>query len=264
VAKSVPIPSSARRARPSKETKFRRPAITEQEQRARLGLASGHRLIEDSMDLEPADLASRLPQVLQGSPSRRVPRRARTKKQTPFLRARFPPPLPKPAASPSPTASPSPAVDSKNRDSRRASKLAALRAARAKGKKLSGPNALTALAALGGVGAGSALVAGPIRSVTERMMGVDDETLQRKALSDLMASRAEAEQRQLVRQAQVNSIDQSIQGNLMRLQQSAPDIYAAVAAGRKLPQGAVVIGGSPRQDLLNELGRAMADGRFSR
>lgn len=258
MAKSVPIPSSARRARPSKETKFRRPAITEQENKARLGIASGQRLIEDSMDLEPADLASRLNQVSRGSPSRLVPRRARTKKQTPFLRARFPPPLPKPAASPSP------AVDSKNRDSRRASKLAALRAARAKGKKLSGPNALTALAALGGVGAGSALFAGPIRSVNERMMGVDDETLQRKALSDLMASRAEAEQRQLVRQAQVNSIDQSIQGNLMRLQQSAPDIYAAVAAGRKLPQGAVVIGGSPRQDLLNELGRAMADGRFSR
>jgi hypothetical protein len=116
----------------------------------------------------------------------------------------------------------------------------------------------------GGVAALAALGAGPGKIVAERMMGVDDETLQRKALSDLMASRAEAEQRQLVRQAQANSIEQSIQGNLMRLQQSAPDIYAAVAAGRKLPQGAVVIGGAPRQDLLNELGRAMADGRFSR
>jgi hypothetical protein len=116
----------------------------------------------------------------------------------------------------------------------------------------------------GGVAALAALGAGPGKIVAERMMGVDDESLQRKALSDLMASRADAEQRQLVRQAQANSIEQSIQGNLMRLQQSAPDIYAAVAAGRKLPQGAVVIGGSPRQDLLNELGRAMSDGRFSR
>jgi hypothetical protein len=37
----------------------------------------------------------------------------------------------------------------------------------------------------------------------------------------------------------------------------------SVAAGRRLPTGAVVLGGENRQDLLNELGRAMSDGRFS-
>jgi hypothetical protein len=41
-----------------------------------------------------------------------------------------------------------------------------------------------------------------------------------------------------------------------------PAIYTAVSAGRKLPQGAVVLGGQPRVDLLQELGRSMAEGQF--
>lgn len=140
-----------------------------------------------------------------------------------------------------------------------ASKVKALKTARAV-KRHVGRNKLK----YGGVAALAALGAGPGKRISERVMGVDDETLQRKALQDFMASQAEAEQRQLIRRAQSNSIQQGIDMNLMRLQQSAPDIFAAVAAGRKLPQGAVVIGGERRQDLLNELGRAMADGRFSR
>jgi hypothetical protein len=36
-----------------------------------------------------------------------------------------------------------------------------------------------------------------------------------------------------------------------------------MASGRLLPQGAVVIGGAPRSDLLNELGMAMANGQFN-
>lgn len=59
------------------------------------------------------------------------------------------------------------------------------------------------------------------------------------------------------------SVQQGIQDNLARLQMQAPDLYMRMAAGRILPQGAVVIGGVPRTDLLNELGMAMANGQFS-
>ena len=41
--------------------------------------------------------------------------------------------------------------------------------------------------------------------------------------------------------------------NLERLRTQAPDIYASVMAGKNLPQGAVVLGGQQRQDLLQEL-----------
>lgn len=59
------------------------------------------------------------------------------------------------------------------------------------------------------------------------------------------------------------NIRENIDHNLNRLRMIAPDIYARTAAGRILPQGAIVIGGVPRQDLLNELGMAMANGQFS-
>jgi hypothetical protein len=55
----------------------------------------------------------------------------------------------------------------------------------------------------------------------------------------------------------------SINDNLAQLQAQAPDLYMSVAAGRRLPQGAVVIGGNPRQDLLQQLGMSMSNGDFN-
>ena len=46
----------------------------------------------------------------------------------------------------------------------------------------------------------------------------------------------------------------NIDRTLAQLQREAPDIYNNVAAGRQLPDGAVVIGGQRRNDLLQELG----------
>lgn len=45
--------------------------------------------------------------------------------------------------------------------------------------------------------------------------------------------------------------------NLNFLRQNAPEVHDAVLAGRRLPQDAVVLGGTPRQDLLSELARNM-------
>lgn len=110
--------------------------------------------------------------------------------------------------------------------------------------------------AAAGIGAGLAGVGKLVGDYREQMI--------RKALLDIQKGQDDLRQRDLIRQAQASSYEDAIQRNLQSLSQSAPDLYASVAAGRKLPQGGVVIGGAPRQDLLNELGRAMADGRFSR
>ena len=47
------------------------------------------------------------------------------------------------------------------------------------------------------------------------------------------------------------------QKNMEILRTKAPDVYQSVMAGRRLPQGAVVLGGRPRQDLLQELAQNM-------
>jgi hypothetical protein len=99
---------------------------------------------------------------------------------------------------------------------------------------------------------------------TGKLVGDYRDTLLFNAINDIQANRASLRQNEMMRQARQASYQDAIDRNLGRLAQSAPDLYASVSAGRKLPQGGVVIGGAPRQDLLNELGRAMSDGRFSR
>lgn len=81
------------------------------------------------------------------------------------------------------------------------------------------------------------------------------EMFRRQARQDMLDMLGRKEQKQ--------ALQMSIDDNLAKLQQEAPDLYMRVASGRLLPQGAVVIGGVPRQDLLNQLGLAMSNGRFS-
>ena len=50
--------------------------------------------------------------------------------------------------------------------------------------------------------------------------------------------------------------------NTMSLMQNAPDVAAQILAGRRLPRGGVVIGGTPRVDLMQEMAGQMADGSF--
>lgn len=48
--------------------------------------------------------------------------------------------------------------------------------------------------------------------------------------------------------------------NLAKVAAAMPDVYNQVSAGRRLPKGAVVIGGKPRTDLLTALADSMASG----
>jgi hypothetical protein len=111
---------------------------------------------------------------------------------------------------------------------------------------------------LAGIGAlaGGALIgkmiqgSGELRQAEER----EQEMLRRRARQDMLNLLGRKEQKQ--------AVQMSINQNLAKLQMEAPDLYMRAATGRVLPQGAVVIGGAPRADLLNQLGMAMANGQF--
>jgi|GEM_PF-3179361 len=112
------------------------------------------------------------------------------------------------------------------------------------------------LGALAGIGA---LAAG---------MGLVRQRLQKDrieaALMDFYDSQRRDALAQQVEQVKRQSLERSIDQNIRNVAMFEPGIYAEVAAGRRLPQGAVVLGGEKRVDLLQELGRSMADGQFGR
>lgn len=89
-----------------------------------------------------------------------------------------------------------------------------------------------------------------------------------QALADL-AGRGSAQQyeeaaraRRMASAMESQRMQRSIMENLQQVAQNNPALYNQVSAGRKLPRGAVVLGGQQRQDLLTELARAMDSGAF--
>ena len=112
------------------------------------------------------------------------------------------------------------------------------------------------LAGLGAL-AGGALIGKLVQSRMENseIEQQRQEDLRRSARRDMLDLLGRKEHKQ--------ALQMSIGDNLAQLQQKAPDLYMSVAAGRRLPQGAVVIGGVPRQDLLQQLGMSMSNGDFN-
>jgi len=70
--------------------------------------------------------------------------------------------------------------------------------------------------------------------------------------------------RQKMSQITTQRYEQSIAKNAARLAAANPQLYNEVMAGRRLPQGAVVLGGRPRVDLMEELAMSMAGGQFQK
>jgi len=125
------------------------------------------------------------------------------------------------------------------------------------GRKMRGYAKAGGLAALAALGTGLAY------NRYARATGTSDEQLMNKALFDLMGQQRQMQMNSLVEDARAESYEDSISRNLQRIQQNAPDLYMAVAAGRRLPTGAIVLGGTQRTDLLQDLGRSMADGQYN-
>lgn len=65
-----------------------------------------------------------------------------------------------------------------------------------------------------------------------------------------------------LRELQRKKLKRLTEANIVRLQTSLPHLAASIAAGQEIPEDGVVIGGTPRQDLLEQVARQMAGGAF--
>jgi len=54
-----------------------------------------------------------------------------------------------------------------------------------------------------------------------------------------------------------------VEQNLALMAERAPHLFNTLSAGRRLPKGARVFGGTPRTDLLTEVASRMADGHYT-
>jgi len=77
-------------------------------------------------------------------------------------------------------------------------------------------------------------------------------------------ARMRNEQHQLAirTRAEIDELQRKIARSAMRLAAIDPHLYNEVMAGRSLPKDAVVFGGQPRTDLMEELAMGMAQGQF--
>lgn len=74
-----------------------------------------------------------------------------------------------------------------------------------------------------------------------------------------------------LRQEQVSNLQQMMRmrrlrdakaANLERLARMHPDVYNQIAAGRRLPKGSFVIGGSPDEEALDRVAMMMTQGQL--
>ena len=77
-------------------------------------------------------------------------------------------------------------------------------------------------------------------------------TRQAHAARQMQLRRAEA------RQKKAQLLQRRMSQSMARLAAADPQLYQQVLTGRQLPQGAVVLGGAPRVDLMEELALRMA------
>jgi hypothetical protein len=55
-------------------------------------------------------------------------------------------------------------------------------------------------------------------------------------------------------------VRESIRANITMIARTNPQLYNELVAGRRLPRGAIILGGPPRKDLLEEVATMMAGG----
>jgi len=94
--------------------------------------------------------------------------------------------------------------------------------------------------------------------------GLRDRATGRSTLRTERANEARIEQirQQELLQIQQKRLERAMMLSATRLAATNPQLYNEVLAGRRLPLGAVVIGGRPRTDLLEQLALDMAEGNF--
>ena len=113
------------------------------------------------------------------------------------------------------------------------------------------------LAALGIVIPSATAVGGMIGAPIAR--GLTDTITGRQANKDLstLESGMVDYKEDLLYKLQKAREKEEVERNMMAVQKASPHLYNQVMAGRRLPQGSVVLGGQPRQDLMEELATHM-------
>lgn len=118
--------------------------------------------------------------------------------------------------------------------------------------KAKAPIALGAGAGLGAFGMVTGLGGPVVGGLFDDLRG---ET-ERSAIEQVRMTSQENLQSRLKQMEDVR-IQERNDRNLARIQQSSPHMFQQVMTGRVLPQGAVVLGGGAREDLLQELATYM-------
>jgi len=121
---------------------------------------------------------------------------------------------------------------------------------------LGGPGVSKTTAA--GIGTGTALFGWDLTSPVREAVRADPD---RQYQNMIEAERALMNQR-AAQGLRRQRLERDMAGNAARLAAVAPDLYNQVLAGRRLPRGAVVLGGQPRTDLLEEVAMRMSDNAF--
>jgi len=129
---------------------------------------------------------------------------------------------------------------------------------------------LRGLGGLGALGALGYMAAAPVYDILKEETGVFGPSGREQRASQLGADLQDIGYQSSNRAAHASRLleaermKQSIRQNMADIAQNSPALYNQVSAGRRLPRGAVVLGGQQRQDLLMELARAMDRGAFQK
>lgn len=121
--------------------------------------------------------------------------------------------------------------------------------------KLAAGTTPVALAA-GGAAFGAEVIGAPV------VGGVEDLLLGGQRQEGVIQSQRAMEEAAWASRLRTERLRQDAAASAERLARTNPTLYASLLARRPLPDEAVWIGGTPGQDLLDEIAMGMAEGRF--
>lgn len=82
-------------------------------------------------------------------------------------------------------------------------------------------------------------------------------------LQEAVRASAIARRDRLLHQAEITRLQNAVSRNVATIRREAPQLYNRLVAGQDLPDNALVFGGTPRRDLIEEAAFRMAIGEFS-
>jgi len=112
---------------------------------------------------------------------------------------------------------------------------------------------LSGLSAAGAVGLGGEVFPPMARGVQQDFSGLNT----RDVMNELNAQK----DREAILSASISrkqSVERELAKQSARLAAANPHLYNQIVAGRRLPQGAVILGGNPRTDLMEQIALGMA------